>query len=59
MNFLTEEDFQEHTIYLLDPEFLICVSYDTHYAITYGDNRLLPKAIVERQQFDTCPWRIT
>ena len=44
---------------LMNPEFLICVSFDTHNAIHYGDERLLiPTEIVERKPGDTCFWRM-
>lgn len=42
---------------LLDPENLICVSHDTHNAIHYGDERHLPRQLVERRPGDTIPWR--
>lgn len=41
---------------LLDPEFLICVSHNTHNAIHYGDESILPEVYVERRPNDTCPW---
>jgi hypothetical protein len=40
-----------------DPEFLICVSFDTHNAIHFGDEKLLPQLPVERKRNDTCPWK--
>lgn len=43
---------------LLNPEYLICVSHDTHNAIHYGDESLLPEIFVERRPNDTCPWLI-
>lgn len=43
--------------WLLDPDNLICVSHNTHNAIHYGDEELLPKAPIERAPNDTCPWR--
>jgi hypothetical protein len=44
---------------LMNPEFLICVSLNTHNAIHYGDEHLLiPTEIIERKPGDTCPWRI-
>lgn len=43
---------------LMNPEFLICVSFETHNAIHYGDESLLiPTEIIERKPGDTCPWR--
>lgn len=41
---------------LLNPEFLICVSHETHNAIHYGDETLLPQIFVPRKPNDTCPW---
>lgn len=57
LNPITSEDIINRTRYLIDPEFLVCVSYDTHYSITYGDEGLLPSGPVERKPNDTCPWR--
>lgn len=42
---------------LLDPEYLICTSHQTHNAIHYGDENLLITAPIERSKNDTCPWR--
>ena len=42
---------------LFDLENLICCSQKTHNAIHYGDRSLLPKELVERTEFDTCPWK--
>ena len=43
---------------LLNPEFLISVSMDTHNAIHYGDEKILNKVdVVERTAGDTIPWR--
>lgn len=42
---------------LYNPEFLICVSHETHNAIHYGDENLLFKGLVERRPNDTCPWK--
>lgn len=42
---------------ILDPEFLICVSNNTHQAIHYGDESLLPKLPVVRFKNDTAPWK--
>lgn len=57
MNPITADDILEHSDYVMDPEFLICCSYDTHQAIHYGDEKLLYFDLVERKPFDTCPWR--
>jgi len=43
---------------LLDPSNLICVTYNTHKAIHYGDKFMLFMAEpVERFPNDTCPWK--
>lgn len=58
MNPLMVNDLVDKTRYLLDPEYLICVSHSTHNAIHYGDESLLPQPIVERRPNDTCPWKL-
>lgn len=58
MNPVTKEDIvKENWEYLTDPEFLISASYNTHKAIHFGDQSLLPKLPVERSPGDTCLWR--
>lgn len=58
MNPIKIEDIIDKKDYILDPEFLICTSKETHNAIHYGDASLLPKqTLIERSPFDTCPWR--
>ncbi len=42
---------------LYDPEYLVCVSFDTHNAIHYGTDSLLSKDPIIRRPGDTCPWR--
>ena len=56
MNPFTLEDL-ENPIILLNPEYLITVSFNTHNAIHYGSESLLPKEPVVRKKNDTCPWR--
>lgn len=41
---------------ILDPEFLIATTHQTHNAIHYGDERQLPKQLVVRQPGDTKLW---
>lgn len=43
--------------YLLNPEFLIATSMNTHNAIHYGDADLLILNPIERTKNDTCPWK--
>lgn len=57
MNPIGVKDIQEATEMLLNPEYLVCVSFDTHQAIHYGDAGLLPVLPTERKPNDTCPWR--
>lgn len=58
MNPLKIDDLINSTDYLLNPEYLICVSRTTHNAIHFGDKSLLPSnELLERKPNDTCPWR--
>ena len=56
MNPLTVEDLVHGSAEALDPEFLILTSHDTHNAIHYGDERLLPKPVIARAPGDTQLW---
>lgn len=57
MNPITLKDLETESDILLNPEYLVCVSFDTHQAIHYGDISLLPKDPIERKKNDTCPWK--
>lgn len=57
MNPITLEDIENNSDFLYNPEYLICVSHDTHNAIHYGDESLLVKDPVFRTKNDTCPWK--
>ena len=57
MNPVSIKDIVDATEYLLNPEFLICTTLDTHNAIHYGDADLLVTDPIERKPNDTCPWR--
>ena len=58
MNPITKSDIINLTEYLLNPEYLIRVSKNTHDAIHYGSEELLyTNHMVERRPNDTCPWR--
>ena len=57
MNPITLEQLKSNDPILLDPEYLISCSYNTHQAITWGVEDLLPHSIKERSPGDTCPWR--
>lgn len=58
MNPVTVDALIHGDDWIFNPEYLICVSFDTHQAIHYGDVSLLPKVPVERSMNDTCPWLI-
>lgn len=58
LNPIDISDIELVTANLLNPEFLICVSHDTHNAIHYGDSNLLAKSYVERKPNDTILWKI-
>ncbi len=57
INPISVKDLEERTDILLNPEYLITVSFETHQAIHYGDDNLIAKDPVVRTKFDTCPWR--
>lgn len=57
LNPLVVNDILAHSEYLVNPEYLICTSFETHNAIHYGDINLLPRNPIERKRNDTCPWR--
>jgi hypothetical protein len=57
MNPITIEDFENGSDIILEPEFLICVSLDTHNAIHFGDASSLVMLPQERRKGDTVPWR--
>lgn len=57
MNPISQSDLLHSSDFLTNPEYLICVSHDTHNAIHYGDISLLITDPVVRTPNDTCPWR--
>lgn len=58
MNPITEEDIINGTPFLTDPEYLICVSFETHNAIHFGDINVsrAAKDPAIRYPGDQCPW---
>lgn len=58
MNPIKVDDILSVTEYLMDPEYLICVSKTTHDAIHYGkqEGPITWKPAI-RTPNDTCPWR--
>lgn len=57
MNPISEDDILNRSEFLLNSEYLISVSHNTHNAIHYGDESLLITDPVVRFQNDTCPWK--
>lgn len=57
INPITLEDIDKRSKSIFDPENLVCVSFDTHQAIHYGDESLLHLDVIERKPNDTIPWR--
>lgn len=58
LNPLTVEQLKFGGHELFNPENFVCVSFDTHQAIHYGDRSLLqPSDLVIRRPNDTIPWR--
>lgn len=58
INPISLEDIENLSDYLVNPEYLICTSHQTHNAIHYGNIDMLPKEAVTRTKYDTCPWKI-
>lgn len=57
MNPLVLDDILDVTDNLMNPEYLIAVSHQTHNAIHYGDKGQLPRPFVERRPGDHVIWR--
>lgn len=57
MNPITIEQVEDADDAIFDPEYLICVSGQTHNAIHFGDKDLLPTLPIERMPGDTCLWK--
>ena len=59
MNPISIDDIEQATDFLLNPEYLICVSKETHDAIHYGIDTVgyaERKKVVERRPNDTKLW---
>ena len=56
INPITPEEIESASPLLMDLDNVVCVSYDTHQAIHYGDASLLPKDYIPRTPNDMCPW---
>jgi hypothetical protein len=56
MNPVNPDDILHGEDWLVNPEYLITTSRNTHNAIHFGDESLLPRAPVERTAGDTTLW---
>jgi len=56
INPISVPDFVDGADWILDPDFLISTSHDTHNAIHYGDRSLLRVPFKERTPGDTKLW---
>ncbi len=56
MNPMKPEDIEHGDSDILNPEYLILVTHDTHNAIHYGDASRLARPLIERQPGDTRLW---
>lgn len=56
MNPMNVEDIVFRQDHILDPEYLITASLNTHNAIHYGDEKLLPQLPIVRSLGDTKLW---
>lgn len=56
MNPMTADDVVHGEEWILNPDFLITTTQDTHNAIHYGDKSLLKTPYVPRQPNDTRLW---
>jgi hypothetical protein len=56
MNPVSMNDLKHGEDWIIDPDFLITTSLQTHNAIHYGDENQLPRGPVERKSGDTKLW---
>lgn len=56
MNPVTQDDIRNTSDWLLDPEYLITTTRQTHNAIHYGIKSLTPKTVIRRERGDTKLW---
>lgn len=57
MNPMMIQDVIMHSDDILNPEYLITTSYNTHKAIHYGNEDMLVLPPLKRMPNDTCPWK--
>ena len=56
MNPMSVKDIEHGEECIIDPDFLITTSLQTHNAIHYGDESLLPRGPIVRKSGDTTLW---
>lgn len=56
INPMSVDDILNREAWILDPEFLIMTTHDTHNAIHFGGNNPYPKVVAERAPNDTKLW---
>lgn len=56
VNPISVDDIINNTDWVLNPEFLITTTKDTHNAIHYGGKSLYPKVVAQRSPNDTKLW---
>lgn len=56
MNPMSPDDIEHGNDDILDPEYLISTTHQTHNAIHYGDENLLRRPLVARRPNDTRLW---
>lgn len=57
MNPISIDDILQRSDALLNPDYLICVSHDTHNYIHYGQEHIEDSLPIERSKNDMCPWK--
>ncbi len=56
MNPMNVDDILHKEDWILDPEYLITTTHDTHNAIHYGSVNPYPKVVTQRKPHDTKLW---
>lgn len=56
INPMLVDDIIHHAEWIIDPEFLITTTHNTHNAIHYGTDKPYPKVVIHRSPQDTKLW---
>ena len=57
MNPIVDSDIVHQSEFLINPDYLISVSFNTHNLLHYGDEELLRNEWSPRSEGDTCLWK--